>query len=1568
MANKPTYEELEQRVKELENETFERKQSEKVLKENELKLRVSEQKLNSILHHSPDIIYRLNPEGEITYVNDIVKGYGYSKEDLIGKNILEFIHPDDRKKATLRINERRTGDRSTKSLEVRLLRKDLAYAHFEAKSRGFELLSIDAEGIYSSEKPEMKSFVGTQGIARDITEHKQAEGALRESEEKYRSMMEAMKDPTYICSPDFRVEYMNPAMVKRTGRDAIGEPCYKVINELDEKCPWCVHNKVQQGESLKTEIASPKDSRSYNISNSPIFHQDGSISKMTIYRDITEHKQAEEALRYFQKAIDSASDAIGMSTPEGRHYYQNKVFTELFGLTIKETDGEQGPPSTVYSNEKTGREVFETIMEGGSWTGEVKMLDKNRKEIDVFLRAYSIKDKKDNVVGLVGVHTDITSRKQAEEALRESEEKFRLLSEQNLLGVIIIQDGFVKYVNKAACETTEYSIEEVLDWKQNEFGKLFHPDHLEFVMEQAQKKQEGAKDVVTHYSYRMLTKSGKVKWVGQYSKTITFEGKTADLITIIDITEQNRAKAALQESEQTLKAILNASPICIGLAKDRIIQWGNKVLYRMLGYEEGSLLGENVRVVYPDDETYEHAGRQLYSELKDNGIGQLETQWVTKDDRVVDCDVYVSPIDPSDHSKGIIMAVVDLTERKLAEGALKEREFLFSQLFEQSTTSMCLYNPDGSVNRVNDEFCKMFGVEEKGIIDAGYNVFKDQAAIDSGIIPLLRDIFEEKNTKHWEINFDIDMASGSTGTPTSKTGKIFIEVFGYPVLNLEGNLEYVVLQHYDITDRKRAEEALEDSEALLAQTGRMAKVGGWAIDTKTLEVTWTEETYRIHEVPLGHKPPLEEAINFFHSDDRPKLETAIKKALEQGEPYDMEVRFITAKGRPLWTHTICKPIIVEGKAVKLTGTFQDITEQKQAEEALRESEEKYRTTLRSTPDTVAISRVEDGRFLELNDGFTRMFGYPREEAIGKTVTELGLYHLPTDRDRLVEALSTQEEANELEFTYRRKDGTLFKGMQSARSIRFGDEDCLISVVKDISLLDNAQKTLGESEGKYRSLFEQAGDYILILEVKEDVGLVITDANVAACEIHGYTREELVGTPISDIDRGLNNEQVRALIDRVMAGESLLFETKHLKKDGTTFPIEVSSTFLDIGEGPPLIISIERDLTNRKRAEEEKKKLQTQLQQAQKIEAIGTLAGGIAHDFNNLLMAIQGRASIMLMNKDSSHPDIKHLKGIEDNIESAADLTRQLLGFARGGKYEVRPTDLNELIKKQNRMFGWTKKEITIRGKYEENPWFVEVDRGQIEQVLLNLYVNAWQAMPGGGDLYLETENVTLDEIDVEPFSIEPGEYVKISVTDTGFGMDKATLEKIFEPFFTTKEMGKSTGLGLASVYGIIKNHGGFIDVHSEKGHGSTFNIYLPASEKEVIEEKKAAVDTLRGTETVLFVDDEDMIIEVAGELFEQLGYKVLTAGSGREAIEAYEKNKEKIDIVLLDMIMPDMSGGDTYDKLKEINPDVKVLLASGYSMIGTATEIMDRGCSGFIQKPFKMKELSQKLREILDDK
>jgi signal transduction histidine kinase/ActR/RegA family two-component response regulator len=404
------------------------------------------------------------------------------------------------------------------------------------------------------------------------------------------------------------------------------------------------------------------------------------------------------------------------------------------------------------------------------------------------------------------------------------------------------------------------------------------------------------------------------------------------------------------------------------------------------------------------------------------------------------------------------------------------------------------------------------------------------------------------------------------------------------------------------------------------------------------------------------------------------------------------------------------------------------------------------------------------------------------------------------------------------------------------------------------------------------------------------------------------------------------------------------------------------------DGRIVRIQIAMDITAEKDHEQERKQMEKQLLQAQKLEALGTLAGGIAHNFNNILMGIQGRTSLMMMDKDPSNIDYEHLDGINEYIKHAVELTRDLLGFARGGKYEVKPTDLNALIKHENEMFGRTKKEIRIHGRYEKDLWAVELDQGQIRQVLLNLYVNAWQAMPGGGNLYVQTTNLTFDEQYSRSFKIAPGRYVNISVTDTGIGMDAETREKVFDPFFSTKDTGQGSGLGLASVYGIIKNHGGFINVYSEKGSGSTFNIYLPATEMDTIEDGSGIEhsDILFGNGTILLVDDEDMIAEVGQKMLEKLHYRVLIARNGQEALGLYEKHMQEIDLIILDMIMPDMGGAETFERLKEINGSVSVLLSSGYSIDGQAKEILNQGCSGFIQKPFDLEMLSRKVHRAMN--
>jgi len=399
-------------------------------------------------------------------------------------------------------------------------------------------------------------------------------------------------------------------------------------------------------------------------------------------------------------------------------------------------------------------------------------------------------------------------------------------------------------------------------------------------------------------------------------------------------------------------------------------------------------------------------------------------------------------------------------------------------------------------------------------------------------------------------------------------------------------------------------------------------------------------------------------------------------------------------------------------------------------------------------------------------------------------------------------------------------------------------------------------------------------------------------------------------------------------------------------------------------------AVGRNITARVQAEMEKRAMEEQFFQAQKMEAIGTLAGGIAHDFNNILMGIGGYVSLMLYDIGRDHPHYNKLKAIEEQVKNAATLTRDLLGFARGGAYEIKPTDLNQTLERTASVFCRTRKEIAVHYRFEENLWTVEADSSQMEQVFLNLFVNAAQAMPAGGNLYLETKNVDVSEIQSGFMKIPAGPYVQVSITDEGVGMDEETKERIFEPFFTTKDREKrGSGLGLASVYGIVKNHRGMINVYTERGVGTTFRIYLPAVStvlSPMPELERGNQHLFKGTEGILVVEDEDLMMDVTLKMLNVLGYRTFSAANGAEALETYLSKREQIDLVMLDMIMPGMSGEETFRKLKEIQPDIKVILASGYSLNEQATRIMENGCRAFLQKPYNTGELSRMVRNVLD--
>ena len=505
----------------------------------------------------------------------------------------------------------------------------------------------------------------------------------------------------------------------------------------------------------------------------------------------------------------------------------------------------------------------------------------------------------------------------------------------------------------------------------------------------------------------------------------------------------------------------------------------------------------------------------------------------------------------------------------------------------------------------------------------------------------------------------------------------------------------------------------------------------------------------------------------------------------------------------------------------------------------------------------------------------------------------------------------------------------------------------------------------EEQSRYKELLENVDDAVYILDRKGNV----LEANEAAYSQLGYKPEQFFELNLTDIipvdDAALIINQLGKNIEQ-QAPQKITVETSHAKIEGDPIPVEIHSRAISY-RGRNVILNVARDITSRKEVEKEKKHLESQLIHSQKMEAIGTLAGGIAHDFNNLLMGIQGYVSLMRLQSRPEDPNDEYIQGIENAVMNAANLTNQLLGFARKGKYTLRQTSLNTIVESSTKMFTRTRKEIVTHKKLQNDLWSVKVDPGQIEQVLINLYLNAWHAMPDGGDIYIQTENIYLSDEYCKPFEVPQGNYVKVSVTDTGVGIDPKFIERIFEPFFTTKDVGKGTGLGLASAYGIIINHKGIIRVYSEINHGTTFNIYLPASDLEEVKDVEIRTEMVKGNEAILLVDDEEGTIQVEKLMLRELGYQVVPALSGKEAIELYKEKMVDFDLVALDMIMPEMNGKDTYAALKKINPEVKVLLVSGYSLNKQIEELMDKGCNGFIQKPFDIVQLSQKLRKVLEE-
>jgi PAS domain S-box-containing protein len=724
---------------------------------------------------------------------------------------------------------------------------------------------------------------------------------------------------------------------------------------------------------------------------------------------------------------------------------------------------------------------------------------------------------------------------------------------------------------------------------------------------------------------------------------------------------------------------------------------------------------------------------------------------------------------------------------------------------------------------------------------------------------------------------------------------------------------------------------------------------------------------------LGHESPdlvREDGspfLDYVHPDDKSLVAAHIDDQTRAPLVQSIAFRIIDRQGNVRWLSHTCQPVYDEnGHFAGRRAINREITAQKQAEaekdkltENLKKTSTLLNAVLDAIPDVIGVQDLDHNMLLYNKAGY-RFVGLSPGQAHGQKCYALIGRKTPCPDCAAAEVLRTRQPA-QVKRHFEKQDRWF-----DVRAYPIIDETGQITQViehlRDISREKRAETKLREAHERLVTILNSI------------------DAHVYVAEIDSFRILFMNQKMIDDFEGDFTGQKCHECFHRQTrpchhCTNKLLLDEDNNPRDVYTWQGKNPVTlrwYLNFDRAIKWVderivkIRIATDITDARRNEEERKKMQQQLQQAHRFEAIGTLAAGIAHDFNNLLMGIQGRASLLSQDMETHHPPAEHIDAIMDYIQSATDMTRQLLGLARGGKYEVRPIDINEVIAKTASMFGRTKKEIRIHSKLEPPELVVEADRRQIEQVLLNLFVNAGQAMPAGGDLYIETSTVRLDEAFCKPHHIQPGRHVRVTVKDTGTGMDEATCQRVFDPFFTTKAQGLGTGLGLASAYGIINNHAGLMTVHSQVGRGTTFTIFLPLSDHQALPEPSMDRELIQGTETILLVDDQQMIREVGRAMLERLGYRVLTADGGERAVAVIQEQGHNIDLVVLDMTMPGMGGGRTFDRIRDVLPGMPVLLCSGYSQDGQANDILRRGCNGFIHKPFHLSELSRKIREVID--
>ncbi|MEW5724632.1 MAG: PAS domain S-box protein [Thermodesulfobacteriota bacterium] len=1144
-------------------------------------------------------------------------------------------------------------------------------------------------------------------------------------------------------------------------------------------------------------------------------------------------------------------------------------------------------------------------------------------------------------------------RRRERKRLEADEEKYRTLVEGiNAIVFATDETGQVTYVSP--------EVETVGPYRP---GEIIGRNFLEFVYEQDRPRTAAAFGLALTgdrgtTETRFYDASGKAKWFRIISRPVFREGRPAGTRgLLVDVTEQKRAEEELDLQNKRFESLIRNTDLAIAVLDEaHMILSCNRAFEKTFLVREEQIVGRNIDELVAGPGGLDEARGLTGQILRGEPVHATGTRY-RSDGAPFEAEIYGAPVIVEGRVVGAYGLYSDLSELKKAQSALREKEALYRTLFETASDAIFIMRDERFVD-CNPTTLKMFNASREDIIgrppyDFSPKVQPDGRESREAARAYIRaalegqpQFFEWRHRRLDGLPFDAEVSLNRMDLA-------------------EG--PFLLAAVRDVTVRKQAERALRLSEekyrTILESTGD----GYYEVDLKG-RFTFINESFRRI---LGYS--RDELLGadyrrFCEPGQAESIFRSFNQVFQTGQPVrDLVWSISDGEGRKKHLEVmVYLRRDEEGRALGFRGLIRDITDRRRAEEALRWSEEKYKALYDNALVGMFRVSIEDGTALEINDVCVKMFGYDSKEEVRDKLRTLDHYVDPEERRGAVETLLREGRVDSMVVQFRRRDGSPFWAEYSAKI--YPKEGYVEGTVIDVTDRVKAGLALQESERRYRRLFDTIHDLILT----HDLAGRLIEVNPAVCQAFGYPREEIIGRSLMDFVVPEYRDQFEEAYLEPMKREGYregVFQVAD--REGQVHYVEYRATLVQAAGQPPYVTGSGRDVTERIRAQRELREMEEQLSQSMKMEAVGTLASGISHDFNNILQAISGYIQLLQARTDRGDPGRRYLMEMDQAIERAADLVRRLLTFSRKVEPELKPTDLNLEVRHAVSILERTiPKMIRIETRLAKDLWPISGDSGQLEQIVMNLGTNARDAMPEGGRLLVETENFVADEEFCRSvLDVEPGRWVQLRVTDTGCGMDKETAGHIFEPFFTTKGSGKGTGLGLSSVYGIVKGHRGHVDCRSEPGQGAVFRVLLPALPPEAgapAAREPLAAEVRGGNETILVVDDERPILEVAKEALESQGYKVLAADSGEKALEVYRRPGVRVDLVVLDLGMPGMGGYSCLKALLELDHEAKVIIASGYAEEGHAERTLGYGAADYLTKPYRLADLLEKVRVVLD--